>query len=141
MADLMKGISQRDEDLKLTKEEARGKDRAVGDLNSKIELYEREIQELKRKTQDEIQAQEAITAQRLKDQLNEKDQENKRLRESVNKANEMERILKEEKENALKRAHDATVEAEAEKKIVKDQSLALKGEAERKAQEAADAKA
>jgi len=56
MADLMKGISQRDEDMKLTKEEGRGKDRAVNDLNSKIELYEREIQELKIKTQGEIQA-------------------------------------------------------------------------------------
>ena len=50
MAEMMKSISQRDEDLKLTKEEARSKDRAVSDLNSKIELYEREIEELKRKT-------------------------------------------------------------------------------------------
>jgi len=94
----------------------------MDDLNRKIDRYDKEIEDLKTKTQNEIQAQEALQAKRLQQELD--DRENKRLRENIEKTKEdskfeMEKLLNEEKEKARKIAEKAAAEVEATRQNLK----------------------
>ena len=77
---------KRNEELNEAKRETQAKLEMVEQLKKQVEDYKNKVAIMEKANKEEIAAYEATYEQKLKKQQDEKDEENRRLRESVEKA-------------------------------------------------------
>ena len=99
-------LSERNE----ARDEAQEKYKKILELKDEIEKLRKQVEDQRSMTSKEIQEREAQYLSKLEKQQKERDEENQRLRESIELANESKRKLKEEKEQALRDAMEAQTE-------------------------------